>query len=463
MNNNAMGCLVWIAAVLLSGFEKGDGAKAEREFASQDMTEITEEEVRAAQQAWGDSIVDIGRVEAAGGNFEARAGELVDSLYALDVTDVLFKPTMAENIPFRTTRTGTLSYFVANAPVAFPEDVAHGGFARKPWRAVRFEVAGNWLGPGAALSMGHYIFTDMNGTEHIAEYSMAYVRDLSERLRIALHHSSFPFCGEEWVSSHAGAQLPHCNLPQALPQLDAQSVLSTLPEEHKRRLHAAGVTSNAVLNSEHTWGTGVVNIGNASAAEVHGLAVNFVEHNYAYSSSTPYHAPTPWIAPGCLFKPTKARLSPFRTSLAGTVSYFVGHDATFAEDHGFALHPWIEVGFEPAGITQLTPELTVTMGHYIFTATDNTRHTAEHSLAFVPDAGNPVIALHHSSFPYCSTCGHALQAAAVADGSVSWAGATIFGGLSLTFLIISTHMKCNKHRMSGAESLLHADAERIAS
>mmetsp|Transcript_38258 Transcript_38258/g.75859 ORF Transcript_38258/g.75859 Transcript_38258/m.75859 type:complete len:457 (+) Transcript_38258:41-1411(+) len=456
MNNTPMGCLVWIAAMLLSGCGWADGANAELKYSSQDMTDITEEEVRAAQQAWGNSIGDIGRVEVAGGDFEARAGAFVDSLYALDFTDVLFKPTMAERIPFRTTRSGIVSYFVANAPAAFPEDVAHGGFARKPWRGVRFEVAGNWLGPGAALSMGHYIFTDMNDTEHIAEFSMAYVRDISKRLRIALHHSSFPFCGEEFVSSRS------CNLPRA--QLDAHSVLrSALPEEHKRRLQAVGVTSNVVLNSEQTWGAGIIDLGNASAAEMHGQAVDFVEHSYAYSSTTPYHAPTPWIAPGCLFKPTKARLRPFRTSLAGAVSYFVGHDATFAEDHGFALQPWIEVGFEPAGITQLTPLLTVTMGHYFFTATDNTKHKAEFSLAFVPDAGNLVIALHHSSFPCCSTCGSALQADAVADASVSWAVATIFGGLSLSLLIISIRMNYSKHRMSGSEPLLHADVGHIAS
>lgn len=431
-------------------------------IASQDTTEITEEEVRAAQQAWGSSIVDIGRVHVAGGDFEARAGSLVDSLYALDFADVLFKPTMAERIPFRTTRTGTLSYFVANAPAAFPEDVAHGGFALHPWKAVRFEVAGNWLGPGAALSMGHYIFTDMNDTEHVAEFSMAYVRDISRRLRIVLHHSSFPFCGEEFVSSEP------CNLPSG--QFDAQSVLSALPEEHKRRLRAAGVTSAAVLTStaaELYWGAEVRDLGKASAAEVHGKAVDFVEHSYAYSSTTPYHAPTPWTAPGCLFKPTKARVTPFRTSLAGAVSYFVGHDATFAEDHGFALQPWIQVEFEPVGTTQLTPSMSVTMGHYIFTATDHTRHKAEFSFAFVSrsglafgsHAGGPVIALHHSSFPFSSTRGSALQAAAVAQASTSLSSATIFGGLSLAVLIISIQMKYSKRRMSGAEPLLPADAE----
>ena len=68
---------------------------------------------------------------------------------------------------------------------------------------------------------------------------------------------------------------------------------------------------------------------------------------------------------GFMFKPTKARVKPFRTTLDGAVSYFIGGDPNFSEDHGFALNPWTAVRFEPAGTTQLSPSLAITMGHYI--------------------------------------------------------------------------------------------------
>jgi len=360
---------------------------------------VTEAEVQDAQGAWGDAIVDIGRVELAGGDFETRAEQFVDALYAFDITDVLFKPTMAEDLPFRTTREGTLSYFIANAPAHFPEDVTHGGFARKHWQAVRFEVAGSWYGPGAALSMGHYIFTDMKGVGHVAEFSFAYVRDDEGKLRLVLHHSSFPFCGEEYVtanqcmlSSSAGLAAEMQNPPFATQQ---------------RRLQTITQTPSAVLEAERIWGNRVVDLGRASAADVHDEATDFVAHSYAYSTETPYIPPMQWTGPGTLFKPTKARVTPFRTTLAGGVSYFVGGNANFAEDHGFALQPWTKVRFEAAGTTQVSDSLSVTMGHYYFTDVDGNEHRAEFSLAFVStgvEASIPLIALHHSSFPFCSTC-----------------------------------------------------------
>jgi hypothetical protein len=417
-----------------------------------------------AQRAWGDSIVDIGRIETEGGDFKARAGQFVDSLYALSITDVLFKPTMAEEKPFRTTREGVLSYFIGNAPTSFPEDVKHGGFARHHWKAVRFEVAGNWLGPGAALSMGHYIFTDMSGADHVAEFSFGYVRDSDGHLRVALHHSSFPYCGEEFVTASP------CKLSWGTELASAARSMPPIVQQ----LHPefAGIASSAVFSAEKSdqkvpiaekfWGNRIVALGQAPSAEVHSMAVEFVRHSYAYGAQQF----VPWTGPGTLFKPTRARIAPFRTTLEGAVSYFVGSDATFSEDKGFALAPWTKVRFEAAGTTALSPWLTVTMGHYIFTATDGEEHRAEYSMAFV-SAGSgismPLLALHHSSFPFCSTCGSTLMTsgnAATSDALLASLGpSAVIAGLVLTFLVVSSRTRSKEQLSTGSVALLQDSAE----
>lgn len=366
---------------------------------SLEVAMVSQDEVDEAQRAWGDAIVGIGVTEGANLDFQASASQMVDSLYAFGVADVLFKPTMAERTPFRTTRAGVLSYFISGPGVttAFPEDTEHGGFARHPWSAVRFEPAGIWLGAGAALSMGHYHFMDSSQVEHTAEFSFAYVRDVNGTLRIALHHSSFPYCGEEFVNAE------QCTLPAAAPVDSSQQV------SPQRRLDLAPLTQSAVSNAEQSWGSGIVSLGRAAAADVHQSAVDFVRQSYSYGD-----APAPWTGSGALFKPTRAREAPFRTTLDGAVSYFVGGDAAFPEDHGFALAPFGSVRFDSAGTTRLSPTLVVTMGTYFFTDSLMAEHRAEYSLAFVPgdaEAG-PKIALHHSSFPFCSTCAASSAAAA---------------------------------------------------
>ncbi len=153
------------------------------------MAEITEAEVLAAQQEWGDGIVAIGATMTNGGDAAERAAELLDTLYAFDCAQVLFKPTKAAERQFRNDRDGALSYFVGGNG-GYPED--H-GFALQPWTKVRFENSGMILREHSALAMGNYFFTDTNGDEVKVEYSFGYIRDDRGALRINLHHSSLPY------------------------------------------------------------------------------------------------------------------------------------------------------------------------------------------------------------------------------------------------------------------------------
>ena len=149
---------------------------------------ITAADIDAAQAAWGRALLHIGRVYNEGGDYKRLAGRYIDELYGYDIAPVLFKPTRAAQWPFRGTREDALSYFVGGG---IAEDQ---GFAISPvWRKVRFANAGLNLQGDVALAMGHYFITGPDGIENKIEYSFGYVRDGQGRLRIVLHHSSFPF------------------------------------------------------------------------------------------------------------------------------------------------------------------------------------------------------------------------------------------------------------------------------
>lgn len=154
---------------------------------------ITEQEVVAAQKAWGEGIVKIGEVYTAGGDYSAAAASHIDRFYAYDLSLVLFKPTLASVAQFRTSFDSALSYFVGGNP-SYPEDK---GFAIKPWSKVRWQnvgIANNAC--NMAVAMGNYYFTaKADGSETKVEYTLGYIRDPNGQLKIVVHQSSVPYSG----------------------------------------------------------------------------------------------------------------------------------------------------------------------------------------------------------------------------------------------------------------------------
>lgn len=153
-------------------------------------TQITEAEVLAAQQAWGEGIVHIGKVYSDSGDYKSAAQAHIQKFYNYGAGTVLFKPTLASEKQFRLDSISALSYFVAGDS-NFAED--H-GFAIKPWTNVRWESAGIKIIDGVALAMGNYYFTPANSKDEVkVEYSFAYVKDSLGNLRIVLHDSHVPY------------------------------------------------------------------------------------------------------------------------------------------------------------------------------------------------------------------------------------------------------------------------------
>ncbi len=153
---------------------------------------ITAEEVEEAQATWGAGVVAIGAAYSDDGDYEAVAREHVETLYAFQMGDVLFKPTKAVEDQFRTTEEEAVSYFVGGND-DHPED---GGFALQPWTDVRFENEALYLTDDYAVAMGNYYFTPAEGGDPVkVEYTFGYMKDEEGNLRINLHHSSVPFPG----------------------------------------------------------------------------------------------------------------------------------------------------------------------------------------------------------------------------------------------------------------------------
>ena len=149
---------------------------------------VTVADVENAQKEWGGGVVAIAAAHSSEGDFVERARLHVESLYAYDISPVLFKPTFAIEEQFRPTFEGALSYFVAENGVCHEDK----GFAIKGWTKERYENENVVINGATAMAMGNYFFTNSKGEEVKVEYSFGYIMDSEGKLRINLHHSSIP-------------------------------------------------------------------------------------------------------------------------------------------------------------------------------------------------------------------------------------------------------------------------------
>ena len=155
---------------------------------------ITEDDVNAAQTAWCDALVKIGRVYGEGGDYKTVASRLIDDLYDYKDGTVFFKPTLAFGAnAFRSTKQGALSYFVSGNP-DFPED---SGFALKRWVNVRYDnnaaENGVQIHGDIAVTMGNFYLTDIEGNEIVVEKTLVFRRCRDGKLRLCAHKSALPY------------------------------------------------------------------------------------------------------------------------------------------------------------------------------------------------------------------------------------------------------------------------------
>jgi len=150
------------------------------------------------------------------------------------------------------------------------------------------------------------------------------------------------------------------------------------------------ITKQEIENAQKTWGQGVVHIGTLQSdmKQCQEYTQNFVNELYDFDSKS------------VLFKPTKAAIEQFRLSKEGAISYFIGGNAGYDEDKGFALQPWTQVRFENASLI-LEENRAIAMGNYFFTDIQGGETKVEYTFGYYKTTSGALkIDVHHSSLPF---------------------------------------------------------------
>lgn len=156
---------------------------------------ITYDEVNAAQQAWCDALVKIGKLKEEGGDYKAYAEKVLSEAYNYDHGKVFFKPTLAfGDQTFRNDKKGALAYFVGGDP-DYPNDK---GFALTPLVKARYDNAGDHnegiqIYGSVAITMGNVWVTDKTGKEVMVDKTWVFKKGKDGELRIIVHKSALPY------------------------------------------------------------------------------------------------------------------------------------------------------------------------------------------------------------------------------------------------------------------------------
>lgn len=154
-----------------------------------------------------------------------------------------------------------------------------------------------------------------------------------------------------------------------------------------------GISEAEVLAAQRAWGDALVSIAatheKQGQAAAKALAEKVIDAAYGYQMGVVLFKPTLTTAP-----------QTFRTTRAGALAYFVGGDAAFPQDTGFALKGWRKVEIQNAGIF-IAGNSASTMGNVMITGKDGKVTTVDKTWKFVKDdAGKLRIVVHHSSLPF---------------------------------------------------------------
>lgn len=154
---------------------------------------ITVAEVKAAQKAWCDGLIKIGKIYEKKGNYKKFAKDFIAETYDYENGKVFFRPTLAVSPrAFRKTAEGALAYFVGGNP-KYPEDK---GFALAPWVKVGFdsdeERNGIQIHGNIAVVMGNVYLTDKAGNEIKVDKTFVFRRCEDGKLRLIAHKSALP-------------------------------------------------------------------------------------------------------------------------------------------------------------------------------------------------------------------------------------------------------------------------------
>ena len=151
------------------------------------------------------------------------------------------------------------------------------------------------------------------------------------------------------------------------------------------------ISEQAILDAQKAWGDGIVKIGQAflEQGDYRAVAEAHINEFYNYAEGS------------VLFKPTLVSDKQFRQDFDGALSYFVGGNSDYPEDHGFAIKPWSEVAWENIG-TKIDGNMAMAMGNYFFTMVEGGDVVkVEYSFGYTLNSESQLkIILHDSHLPY---------------------------------------------------------------
>lgn len=153
------------------------------------------------------------------------------------------------------------------------------------------------------------------------------------------------------------------------------------------------IKTEDVLAAQQAWGAALVKIatdyesGGIEAAKA--TAESVLDAAYGYNLGPVLFKPTLTTAP-----------QTFRTDRDGALAYFVGHDADFPTDKGFALNKWRKFETENAAIF-IEGDVAMSMGKVRLTNADGVVTEVDKTWGYKRDENGTLrIVLHHSSLPY---------------------------------------------------------------
>ena len=140
------------------------------------------DDVLNAQSKWTKAFLKLNKSD----NVIKECEKFVDEFYNKSPC-VIFRPTKASKIPFRTNRKNIMSYFITGS---IKEDK---GFAINKWKSIEWNNVRVIIKHDIAICMGKYYFNSCDDDVIEAEYSFVYQKTKNNKLKIILHHSSLPY------------------------------------------------------------------------------------------------------------------------------------------------------------------------------------------------------------------------------------------------------------------------------
>ena len=146
--------------------------------------DVNPNEVENFLKSWKDGVIDIGTAYQEDNNYKERARAFIETHYAFDIGDVLFKPTYTNDVVFRNNPEAALSYFVSGD---ISED---SGFAIKPWENIKASEINFLIEDNLCAVMGILNLKPLNSeNETKIAFTFILVKD-NDELKIKIHHSS---------------------------------------------------------------------------------------------------------------------------------------------------------------------------------------------------------------------------------------------------------------------------------